>query len=321
MATAKKAPAGGNKPSASRSLTVWEQKMADAAVKSAKAEKAVSGLKGISTKGGILTVDEQPVPGNELRCIILVAIHENQYHTKPYDANAPAIPECYSFGDSDADDPEGTMAPHEESEDPQGDDNGLCASCWANQMQSAQTGRGKACKNVRRLALVTEDALGSAEDMADAEVRVLKVPVMSVKGWALYVRNKLNEELHRPFWGVVTLIKVVPDPKSQFKITFAFEELVEFTDELYEAMEKKIGEIKPQLTAPYVQMEAPPPPPPRGRPGQRAQQPAPAAPRGKPIVPVGKAAQAMQRAVGKPPVNGAAGKPAAKAAGARAAKY
>jgi len=301
MATKKAAPAA--KQSGSRALTVWEQKMVEAAQKSAKAEKAVSGLKGISLRGGVLTVDEQPVPGNELDIVVLVAVHENQYHTKPFDPNTPQIPDCYAFGDPDADEPEDSMAPHEEAEDKQGDDNGMCANCWANQMGSAQVGRGKACKNVRRLALVTADALGSAEDLADTEVRVMKVPVMSVKGWALYVRNTLNEELHRPYWGVVTTIKVVPDPKSQFKVTFTFKELIDFDDELFAALEKKQAEIKPQLVAPYIKMEEAAPPPPRGRGAPARPAPAPA-----PLRPQGRAAQAMAKSV---PAKGAV--PAKKA--------
>lgn len=305
MATAKKAAGPVSKTSTSRALTLWEQKMADAAVKSSKAEKAVSGLKGISTRNGILSVDEQPVPGNEMDVVILVAVHENQYHTKPFDPNTPQIPDCYAFGDPAADDPEGTMAPHEESADPQGDDNGLCANCWANAMGSAAQGRGKACKNVRRLALVSADSLASAADLADTEIRVLKVPVMSVKGWALYVRNTLAEELKRPAWGVVTTIKVVPDAKSQFRVTFAFKELIDFDDDLYAALEKRIAEVTPQLTAPYVKMEEAPPPPPRGR------------PTAAPLKPQGRAAEAMARAAAPK------GKPAAPApapAGKRA-KY
>jgi hypothetical protein len=300
MATKKPVPTAkpAAKQSGTRALTLWEQKMADAADKSAKQEKNVSGLRGISTKGGILTVDEQAVPGNELDVVVLVAVHENQYHDKPYDPNVAQIPACYAFSDPDSEDPEGEMAPHEESEDKQGDDNGLCANCWANAMGSASQGRGKACKNVRRLALITADALESADDVKDTEVRVLKVPVTSVKGWALYVKNTLRDEMRRPYWGVVTTIKVVPDPKSQFKITFAFKELVDFDDALYDAVEKKIAGIKPQLTAPYVRMEEAPAPAPRGRPNGRAAAPAPA-PRGKPLVPVGRAAKAMEAAVGK----------------------
>jgi len=306
-------PSSKVKPSASRSLTVWEAKMATAAEKSAKAERPVSMLSGISTRGGVLTVDERPVPGNELDVVVLVAVHENQKFDGPYNPDSHQIPSCYSFGDPDAEDPEGSMAPHEEASDKQGDDNGLCAGCWANAMGSDPTpGRkGKACKNVRRLALITADCVSSADDIASAEVRVLKVPVMSVKGWATYVRQDLKE-LGRPYWGVVTTVKVVPDAKSQFKILFTFKELVDFTDETFDALEKLIEKVKPQLTTPYVQMEAPAPAPaPRGR--APARQP-PAAP----MKPVGRAAQAMAKAAPMKPV-GRAAQAMAKAAGGKPA--
>lgn len=315
----KKAAAAPAKSSTSRALTVWEQKLAESAVKSAKAERNVGGLKGINTRSGVLSVDDVPVPGNELDVVILVAVHENQYHTQAYDPNTPQIPDCYSFGDPDADDPESGMAPHEKSEDKQGDDNGLCANCWANVMGSAETGRGKACKNVRRLAMITADALSSAEDIADSEVRVLKVPVMSVKGWALYIKNTLAGDLQRPYWGVVTTIKPVPDPKSQFRITFTFKELIDFDEETFAALEKKINDVKPQLTAPYVKMEEAPPPPPRGRRGAPAPAPAPrgrAAPPAAPLRPQGRAAEAMAKSAAK-----TAGKAPPAPAAKRSAKY
>ncbi len=299
MATKKTAAV---KTSSSRAVSLWEEKLAAAAVKSASAEKATSGLKGISTRGGILSVDDQPVPGNELDVLVLVAVHENQYHTQAFDPNTPQIPDCYAFGDPNADDPEGGMAPHPEAESPQGDDNGLCANCWANEMGSAPVGRGKACKNVRRLALITADTLASPEDIDETEVRVLKVPVMSVKGWALYIKNTLAEDLKRPYWGVVTTIKVVPDAKSQFRIVFAFKELVDFTDELFEAIERKIKAVTPQLTAPYVKMADAPAP-------QRGRGPAPAAKKAAPLRPQGKAAEAMARVAAK------------SAPGAKRAKY
>lgn len=265
-AKGKPAPAAVKKPGTA--LVPWEQQMAEAATKAAAAEKPMGGFKAISTRGGILSVDENAVEGNELRVVVLGAVHENQYYTKAFNPNKAEVPDCYAFGDPKADDPEDGMAPHEETDEEkrQGDDNGLCASCWANQMGSADVGKGKACKNVRRLAVVTEDALESADAMLEAEVRVLKVPVMSVKNWANYVRNTCAEELKRPAWGVVTKIKVVPDPKSQFKITFGFEELVTFDQELYDAVQKRVNEVLGALVVPYPKMEDQPEPPPRGRP-------------------------------------------------------
>lgn len=234
----------------STAVTVWEQQMASAAAKQAQAEKPSGMFKQVSLRGGILSVDDTALPHNELRAVVLMGVPENQYYDGPYNPNVVQTPVCYAFGDPDADNPEDGMRPHEKSRTPQGDANGLCAACWANQMGSAEQGRGKACKNVRRLALVTEDALESAAALEDAETRALKLPVMSVKNWGKYV-HKLADEIHRPSWGVITLIKVVPDAKSQFRVTFAFEELITFDQDLYDAMQTKLKPLSSEMTAPY----------------------------------------------------------------------
>lgn len=244
MAT-KKSP-----PTKSTAVVPWEAEMAQRAVKAAKAEKVTGLSKKLSTRGGILSIDDTPIEDNELRVIVVGAVYENQYYNAPYNPNIPTVPTCYSFSDPEADDPEDGMAPHPEAETKQGDNNGLCANCWANQMGSADIGRGKACKNIRRLAVITEDALESVDSLNDAEVRMLNVPVMSTKNWSKFV-NVVSEDTQRPFWAVVCLIKVMPDPKSQFQITFKFLELVNFDSELYEAMKKKVTAVNQQLVSPY----------------------------------------------------------------------
>ena len=49
------------------------------------------------------------------------------------------------------------MKPYGSIADPQCGD---CTGCWANQFESASQGKGKACKQVRTLALLVEDAQG-----------------------------------------------------------------------------------------------------------------------------------------------------------------
>jgi hypothetical protein len=74
---------------------------------------------------------------------------------------------------------------------------------------------------------------------------------MSVRNWAKYMKDVVAEELQRPYYGVVTTISVVPDPKSQFKINFAFKELVNFDAELWAAMKKKTTDCAKEIVAPY----------------------------------------------------------------------
>ena len=153
---------------------------------------------------------------------------------------------------------------------------------------------------MRRLLLVTDDALESAEALMEAEERSLSVPVMSTFNWARYVKNVLADEVERPYFGVVTTVSIVPDPKSQFKIEFAFKELINFDQELWDAMQKKVAGAYATLAAPYP---------------KQADLDAANGPAAKPLRPAGKAAQMMQK--GKPAGKGAAPAPAAK----KAAKY
>jgi hypothetical protein len=223
------------KPAAKKpgtALTIWEQEMAEAAVAQGSTETFEGGgFKAISLRSGILSVDDNAVEGNELRVIILSSVHENQLYDGDYDPDVKSTPICYAFGVSSDD-----MVPHESAPEPQHQN---CEECPHNQWGSAEKGKGKACKNVRRLICITEDALESEDALNDAEARMLKLPVMSGKNWTTYVKNVLVEQVKRPSWGVVTTIKVVPDAKSQFRVQFKFEELIDFTQEIYDGLKRR----------------------------------------------------------------------------------
>jgi hypothetical protein len=244
MATAKK--------SKTTALVNWDEELAEAAKRQANTEQLYNTTKKISTKGGILAIDDVPLENNELECVVLVAAHENLFYTGRYDPNTPQVPACYAFGDTEAENPQDTMVPHEESSDPQSD---TCATCPNNVMGSSETGRGKACKNVRKLAVVSVDDVESAETLSEAEVRVLSVSVTSAKFWSKYVKQVCAEELQRPAWAVRTKIKLLPDANTQFKIVFSAAGMVELNQELYEGLKKKIAEVAPQLQQPYQQPE------------------------------------------------------------------
>ncbi len=245
---AKAAPA--KKPGAKATgtaLTLWDEEMAGAAIAQAATEVDNSGFKSLSTRGGILSVDDNAVDDNELRVIILASTHENQFYEGDYDPEVKATPICYAFGDSEL-----TMQPHEDSPAKQSEQ---CDGCEFNEWGSADKGKGKACKNIRRLVCVTEDAVESPEQLLEAEARMLKVPVMSVKNWSAYVKRVLEEEAKRPSYGVITRIKLVPDAKSQFKIQFHFEGLVDFDSELYAAMKKRAKDAQDTIGSAYPVFE------------------------------------------------------------------
>ena len=232
-------------------IVPWEAEMAARAQKAAKQEKPLGSYKSISTRGGFLKVDDELVDDNELDIVVIGALHENQFYTEKFNPDNPTVPACYAYSDPEAEDPEDGMKPHEEAEEPQHDN---CAECPHNQFGSADTGRGKACKNVRRLMVVTADAIEDAETLAEAEMRRLTVPVMSGKNWGKFVRA-VADDVGRDYAGVVCKLKVKPDPKSQFVLTFEFVEKIDFDSELWAALEKKREEAFTALQQPYPKAE------------------------------------------------------------------
>lgn len=195
--------------------TYKEELAALARAKSKEEAKTGGGAQFISFKGGDMTIDGVDVEGNALRCVILETVQENHFYDTEYDPDQPASPICYAFG-SDPDE----MKPHEASPQPQCDS---CAECPHNEWGSADKGKGKACSNVRRIAVMAEDGL---DDPDNAEVRFAKIPVMSVKNLAKYVKD-LDRLYELPPLGVVTEMSLKKDIKSLFRVNFKMCETIE----------------------------------------------------------------------------------------------
>jgi hypothetical protein len=142
------------------------------------------------------------------------------------------------------------MAPHADSAKPQCK---LCKDCPMNQFGSAEKGKGKACQNTARVALVPA---GAIDTIVTEEVAFMKVPVMSVANLSGYAQQ-LAQTLKRPPFAVVTRIGTVPDPKSRFRITF---EVVEQIDgEAIGAIMEKRKNVK--IDFPFAAFVPPPPKP------------------------------------------------------------
>jgi hypothetical protein len=287
------------------SVVLWEQEMKAAASKQSSAEKAWGGggFGQIKITGGRMSIDGDYIPGDSLDVVVLASVHLNEYYATAYDPKNPTVPVCFAYGDETLDDPEAEMVPIEadvddiQLMDQEGQPVSKCEDCWANQMGSADTGKGKACKNIRRLLVMTEDGLASAEELEAAEVRSIGIPVMSVRNWVKYMQDVLGAELERPYFGVVTTISLVPDPKSQFKVNFAFKELINFDQDLWDAMKRKTADAAKEIIAPYphqADLDA----------AKAAEAPKGKGPKASPLKPVGKAAQMMNKA--KPPIGKAA---------------
>lgn len=210
----------------------WEEEMAKQADIAAASTRSVgAGGRFFSVRAGQLSFDGNPLPGNQMAVVILADVIENSYYDTAFDPDTPASPKCFAFA-KDEDD----LEPHEavDKDDYFERQHDQCEGCPQNEWASARTGKGKACSNVMRLAMIPAGAykqLGGRnagldlelfddpDHFAKAEVAFLKLPVMSVKNYTKYVKS-LATDLRRPPHGVVTNVFLTPSEKSQFVVNF-----------------------------------------------------------------------------------------------------
>ncbi len=235
-----------------KELANYDEMLAAMAKKATAIEKPTTS--NVGTKAGILTLNGDTVPDNKLNVIIIASTHANLYYEGVFDDQNPTNPVCYAYSEDGE-----NMVPHPKSSKPQHSD---CATCPWNQWESAPNGgRGKACKNTRRLALIPADT--TAEDLKTAEIATMQLPVTSVKIWAQYV-NKLSTLFARPPLGVYTTIGSVPDRDTTFKLTFLNGPLVDVSmimplvqkAEVVQELLERIYEPNPELTEEQIAEKA-----------------------------------------------------------------
>lgn len=201
-----------------------------------------TGLGFVGTRAGVLTIDGKPVPNNKLDCIVVDFVKEYHYYDRPFDAENPASPVCYAFGDV-----EKSMEPHPESEKPQAKS---CSGCPRNKFPpKLPNGKQppKECKNVYRLALIPSSPM-TPEAIEAANPVFLRVPVMSGANWAAHVTLLSSKGLAT--FAALTQISSVPDPKAQFKLTFAPIGVVQ-DEATFRALEEKHEALFDVIQFPY----------------------------------------------------------------------
>lgn len=146
----------------------------------------------LSIKGGSFTYRGADL-GETIDVVVLGFVFRNEFYGDAYDPENPSIPACYAISaDRDG------MAPHEDAPEPQHEE---CDSCELNQFGTAERGRGKACKNIRFLAIISASDLDNSP--TDIEIVLLSVPPSSIGAFDKHVKG-VNKVLKRPVNGVIT---------------------------------------------------------------------------------------------------------------------
>lgn len=257
------------KKPASTAVAKWDEELARRAKLATKAEEHTgTGGQYFSIAGGILSFNDQPMPNNEVGVVIVDAVFENAYYTKPFDPKAEAEPpSCFALGrDGEA------LAPHEQVAKAKRAEHDTCEGCPQNEFGTARVGRGKACKNTRRLALLpagrflkdgTFEPIEDPDHYAGAQLGILRVPVTSIVTYANWVRE-VEQTMHRPPLGVFCRVQVVKDPERQVALTF--ETLAKVPDELLAPLFQRADhDTEKLLLQPYPELEERPVRGPAGR--------------------------------------------------------
>lgn len=230
------------------------------------ADLPTSGGHFISLKGGIMAFDDTPLPGNQACVIILDSVRENTFYADKYvEGGDPVPPRCYAFAHG-----KDEMAPHPSMQSdlewfkPQAAD---CASCVHNRFGSSDTGRGKACQNRFRLALLPAgiytpkprsndcdlEFFTDIKHYETADYAFLKLPVMSGKNWTTFVKSTSNV-YHRPPEAVLARLFVTQDKKAQYMVNFEVLDLL--PEQLIEVVMRRSDEAAANIIQGYSSPEA-----------------------------------------------------------------
>lgn len=207
--------------------TKWDEELAKYATQQAAQERPAVGR--IAFRGGVMTYQNSPIPGNKLNVVIVStakehALYANVLENRQFDPNKPENPVCFALALGD-----GEMIPHPQAKAKKSD---TCLNCKYNQWGSAPNGgRGKACKESRRMVVLPQSAVqvpypngstipAEAGSVKKAAAASASIPATSIKNWANYTAQ-LAGEYRRPAWAMVTEVSLHPHAKTVFEVKFA----------------------------------------------------------------------------------------------------
>jgi hypothetical protein len=216
----------------------WEEQLAAMAQAEAKTEKVGNNF--FSFKGGKIAFMGEDL-GNSMDVVVMGSIYDRAFYPGIY--GEAKTPVCYSYSRDGI-----GMTPHADVKDQQAES---CDACPQNQFGSAKVGKGKACREYRRIALISAANL-QAEEVSDAIVGIAKIPPTSSKNYSEYVR-KVAEKHNRPLWAVITTMTVLPDPNKQVVVTF--KDSAPLSQEVAQAVFARDAAIRELLNAPYPVFE------------------------------------------------------------------
>lgn len=159
------------------------------------------GIPIIRTRGKKFRINDEEIKGGRLESIILGTSFVNAYYDVDYDPDDPSNPVCTAVG-TVLQEKEGKMAPPENVAKRQAE---TCAACPHDKMGSADKGKGKACRNLRRVILIA-----AGDERPEPQLLQLLIPPTGIVAFRNYV-NKYLTVTNRQLYGFVTTFTLDPD--------------------------------------------------------------------------------------------------------------
>lgn len=172
----------------------------------------------ISFKSGVMSYQGNAIKGNTMPVVVVDSCLVNAFYEDKFDPDNPQPPACFAFGTGLKDE---VMKPHVDSLSPQSE---TCATCRHNQWRSADggTGKGKACKNSRRLALMhADDVHKGVDSIKGAAIALAELSPTSAPNFGKYAQGIANAKQLPPL-AVVSQMSCAPHQKNQFEVTWSY---------------------------------------------------------------------------------------------------
>lgn len=221
-------------------LMSYKDRMAALVATTKKAESPSGGY--ISLKQGRMKVGDVPMPNDMIRAIVVEYRKDNEFYPKAYVQGESQFPTCHAV-----------VRPHEvlspwrkprpgedtsklksdkatglvaDCEKPEVEAGRGCDSCRMLEWKSASlienyrgSGKGKACRESRRLHVLAADQCTTPGDVEKAPFMTLIPPPTSLDNFKRFA-NEVTEVLDTPIFGAVVEIAVKPHDDFQFMVHY-----------------------------------------------------------------------------------------------------
>ena len=209
-----------------------------------QAEEEQSSIPFLSLKGKKFSIGDEKI-GTKMQVVILADVFDNSYYDRPYDPDVQTPPACFSiYKDID------NAFPHESSPTPISKPG--CAECAFNKFESAPNGKGKACRNGRRIlvASIHNDKVNLAD------LAIANISPTALKGFSRFVKA-ITITKGLPLWAVASTLSF--DEDSDWPLLQASFDYMLSGPEIDE-IASRLGEFEECVSVPYDTSGYEPPP-------------------------------------------------------------